>query len=361
MTARTAESTFNVALRDALLKTQARWSRSEWILAAESTGMIYGNAGARPDVLLVDHDSVPTVIESSFSPADAERDTIKRLSADGPNGDFVKTASEGLPIQRGVALAIDKRFRSMPREKIVNDLLNGGLLCYALYERTHAKKQETERWPSAGFVKGNIFDLAQFIIGTVSKQELDQTARQVADKVEQAAVMLERRLTRAQQEQVAAAVHQRSAFRGMRTAMVLWLNALLVQQRLSEQVNTREIQPLPSEAENPMNIVRQWRAILGENWQAIFEPAVGVLESADRRAPRTTRVALGLLIEGAREISRARLGLQINIGAELFPRLSEDRKEAAAFYTQPGTAELLAALTIRREDIPHGEWATIGW
>ena len=42
----------------------------------------------------------------------------------------------------------------------------------------------------------------------------------------------------------------------------------------------------------------------------------------------------------------AKLGSDINIGAELFPKIAEDRKQSAAFYTQPATAELLAALTI---------------
>lgn len=54
-------------------------------------------------------------------------------------------------------------------------------------------------------------------------------------------------------------------------------------------------------------------------------------------------------------IETSQLGLYISIGAELFPKLSEDRKESAAFYTTPPAAELLSALTISFED--RTDWA----
>ena len=43
----------------------------------------------------------------------------------------------------------------------------------------------------------------------------------------------------------------------------------------------------------------------------------------------------------------AKVGIGMSVGAELFPLLAEDRKESAAFYTQPATAEFLATMTIR--------------
>lgn len=62
-------------------------------------------------------------------------------------------------------------------------------------------------------------------------------------------------------------------------------------------------------------------------------------------------------IERAREIIEMEsLGRYINVGAELFPVLSEDRKEAAAFYTQPATAELLACLTLPFSLMSKKKW-----
>ena len=102
--------------------------------------------------------------------------------------------------------------------------------------------------------------------------------------------------------------------------------------------------------------MKVWRAIRERNWRSIFEPAVDRLESLGNADPSATAQALGKLIKAVEQIEVARLGLHINVGAELFPKLSEDRKEAAAFYTQPATAELLAHLTVRNSALPANEW-----
>ncbi len=54
-------------------------------------------------------------------------------------------------------------------------------------------------------------------------------------------------------------------------------------------------------------------------------------------------------------IQNERLADYINVGAELFPLVSENRKTAAAFYTTPSTAEMLAYLTIRESD--RDDWS----
>lgn len=67
---------------------------------------------------------------------------------------------------------------------------------------------------------------------------------------------------------------------------------------------------------------------------------------------------LECLFKAAERIETARLGSYIDIGAELFPRLSEDRKTSAAFYTRPTAAELLASLSIREgeDGQPSTDW-----
>ena len=73
--------------------------------------------------------------------------------------------------------------------------------------------------------------------------------------------------------------------------MVLWMNALLTQQRLHEQAVvdapplnfTRRTLPPPSEQ---IEICGRLQA---ENWRAIFDPAIEVLELAGNSSPRATR------------------------------------------------------------------------
>jgi len=81
---------------------------------------------------------------------------------------------------------------------------------------------------------------------------------------------------------------------------------------------------------------------------------VDVLEKTAKSYDRCIGEALQNLLEGVEILNSTRLGSYINVGAELFPKVSEDRKQAAAFYTMPATAELLAALTIEAQD--RGDW-----
>ena len=145
---------------------------------------------------------------------------------------------------------------------------------------------------------------------------------------------------------------------GTRTTMVLWLNALLTQQRLSAQ-QLAGTPPLDFNEPNPVvsDQVSIWRTIVSTNWTDIFKPAVDSLTDCGNMSPSATSRVLRLLKQAVERIETANLGLQLNVGAELFPKLSDDRKESAAFYTQPSIAELLSALTIRRDDLSDEDWS----
>lgn len=57
------------------------------------------------------------------------------------------------------------------------------------------------------------------------------------------------------------------------------------------------------------------------------------------------------------EIANSRIGDSFNVGGELFPKISADRKTAAAFYTTSTAAEFLAGLTIRESD--YDGWSDV--
>ena len=140
--------------------------------------------------------------------------------------------------------------------------------------------------------------------------------------------------------------------------MVLWLNALLVQQRLSIQ-NVDEIPTVHAISDyyvDPVEQLSAWENINKRNWRSIFQPAIEVLHESIKLNPGATSRAISGLAKCVMEIEYAQLGLHINVGAELFPKLSEDRKQAAAFYTRPATAEMLARLTIPSCILSEKEW-----
>lgn len=350
-TGKSVEGTFNQALGAALVATTARWRAKSSIVQVEQTQTLAGagNRAKRPDILIVDALSPPVIIETSFGKADADKDAKVRLGA--------RTADRGLQVDTTLALYIDPKYRTLALPEIKEALVSGKKMQYALHQRID--NEEFRRWPTKGFIRGTVHDIARLLsAAALPRESVEQVASDIAERVNQSADLLETALSPKQLQQVAALVQQRTPLKGLRTTMVLWLNALLTQQRLSMQ-GVEEIPPLDFSASPlpvPSKQVEVWQAVLGENWRSIFDPAIRVLSKLGNIHPSATGQALKQLIRAVEKIELARLGLYINVGAELFPKLSEDRKRAAAFYTQPATAELLAALTIRADSLRRNQW-----
>ena len=357
---RTIEETFNQALGRALRKACARWSAKPECIKVEETQLLHTDKGSglRPDILIDDGVFPPVVIECSFGALDADRDAVARLG--------LETRRHRARIGTAIALHIPQRFRKAHGFNIADMLLEGAPLAYAVHQLLESKGQTSiagtheRRWPQDGFITGDVYDLVTLLSAAgLPREEVRSVGDSVALLVEAAANGLEAALPVGGQQQIAGHLHQRSPLKGLRTTVVLWLNALLTQQRLAAQgvVGAPFIDFTGSSAPNVLAQIEVWRTINRHNWNSVFEPAIKVFELASKFDPGGTSRMLRKLIEAVIEIETARLGLHINIGAELFPKLSEDRKTAAAFYTQSATAELLAGLTIEPSMLTAEEWA----
>ena len=264
-----------------------------------------------------------------------------------------------MEIRTAISLCIPGSFRSLSIEEIAGKLRGGAVMEYAMHQqfRNGQDEPETRRWPARGFLSGDVHDLVPLLTtAALPKEYVEQVADKVAGYVKNAAYVLAKNLQSDVRKRISRAVRQRSSKAGLQVSMVLWLNALLTQQRLySQQVS--ESQSLPFADPIPPSMqIRIWEGIRDRNWRSIFDPALQSLRVAVNSDPGVVAQALTLLVQGAEEIEMAHLGAYINVGAELFPKLSEDRKEAAAFYTQPATAELLAGLTIRESSLQPNDW-----
>ena len=336
------EEVFNIALGEALR------SATPSPVHVERTGVLSGaeNSGKRPDILIVDRRAPPSVIECSYDAADADKDARARL------GNFVKDGHR--EIKTSVSLHIPSSFQSIDAKK--EDLIAGANVRFAIYQKAEAAPR---RWPAKGFVEGDVWSLATLLsAASLPKEDIERVADKVAELVDEAAGVLDA-LPDATKHDIDSRINRGSLLTSLKTTMVLWLNALLTQQRLHGQ-NVPNIPPLDfmrTKPPSPTGQVAVWRLIQERNWRAIFDPAIEILEMAGNSDTRVAGEALASLVRAAEEIESAGLGLHINVGAELFPILSEDRKQAAAFYTQAATAELLAGLTIRQRDLSEDEWA----
>ena len=323
----------------------------------ENEGVFVGkHSQMRPDLLIIDDRLPPVVIECSYGKDDADNDAIAELCAETKAGRRV--------VQTCIAVHIPQKFRK--REARREHFLNGEEFGFAVHQQLD-KDSKPRRWPEKGFVKGDLRDFATLISAvSLPKEDIEKVADDVAALVNDSAELLDA-LSDAAKEEIDLRINRGSVLTSLKTTMVLWLNALLTQQRLHNQVvrdkdgRVVKIPPLNfSNAKMPDHVkqIKVWRKIQKLNWRAIFDPAIEVLEIAGDSDPRAVGKALKNLMKAVHKIEKAGFGLHINVGAELFPKLSgKNRKRTAAYYTQAPTAELLAALTIRNGDLPAEEWA----
>ena len=328
---KTTEETFNQALGAALCRTAASWR--EGTVHVEETNWLEEGRGTRIDILIADPSLPYVAIETSFQPNDANSDAIKRLGK--------KIKKNAYEIRTALSVYIPDGYREKNLEHIRSDLCKEAPIDYALYQMLPATEHGSSflRWPESGFLRGSVYDLSRFLQAAVmSKEFVEKVADEVAEMVNQAVCRLRKELSTKQQEQITEKVYQHSVLGGLRTSMVLWLNALLTQQRLhSQEVKGAPPLSFSGEASDVLasEQVTIWRDLIKKNWRSIFDPATSSLATSNDFSPSATKQALELLVEAVEKIERKKLGLYISVGAELFPKLSDDRKEAAAFYTQP--------------------------
>jgi hypothetical protein len=343
------EHTFNIEFGKALAETGARWRThaDEYILAERPGTLDHGRA----DVLIDDPHMPAAAVELSFDPADADKDAKVRLGR--------KTIRDGRKLLAVLAVHIPDECRALSADAVSVKLKNGQqLVGYALHQ-LGLNNGTLRRWPAEGFIRGTVHDASRLIASAAMPKEIvEARAESVALLVKQAAAVVQSHLHAPAQREIAGVVGQNSPLEGLRTTMVLWLNALLTQQRLQVQgaEGVPPVRTISGASPNPKEQVEVWQRIIEVNWRSIFEPAVKALAACGDLHRAATSEALERLVEAVGVIEDADLGQHINVGAELFPKLASDRKESAAFYTQPATAELLASLTIRRSDREESEW-----
>ena len=349
MPGRTHEQTFNVALGEVIKKVMVHKQHYSRAVFVEKTGILR-NSHKRIDILIEDENQNPVAIETAFDGVGANKDAHSRVE------DQLITRERGGLILTSIAVRIPPKYQKMDSEDIKKTLLKERQLFYALYQNY---KNNIRRWPDSGFLEGGVFDLFNLVAtSAIPKEYTENVAEEVADYVKQAACVL---FSLPEKRQEALLIEKQTLLQSLETIALLWLDACFVQYQLGKQPELEsEIAPLPIPNKvNPSELVADWKQILKRNWRSIFEPAMEALEKAYQFDEKIAKEAIIPLIKAVRRMDNEHLGLHINIGAELFPKLSHDRKTAAAFYTQVSTAELLARLTIREKDKKASDWASV--
>lgn len=311
-------------LGNALMKTNPNWNENNVLI--ENTNTLISSKSKRVDILIADKVMPPIAIETSYTKGDADKDANIRI------GEQYKETMD--MIRTAIAIEIDEKYRKVTSLS-VNDIFR-----YSLHQMSD---NQNRRFPERGFLEGTYTDIAKLAATTaVPKEELERVAKIVGNLVNAASEKLDS-VSDNKLLKIRKTLYQRSKLTGRRTTAVLWLNALFVQKMLYDGIN------IPETTKNPNKCVDAWNEIYDINWKAIFKPAIDILDELKDTNPLEVYESLELLLEAINVIQIAKFGNEINIGAELFPILASDRKNSAAYYTQPHTAELLTSLTINEQ------------
>jgi hypothetical protein len=350
----TTEHTINDALAEALRRTRHTWRDSK-IISSENTGMLKGNH-ARPDILILEANVSPVVIETEVLPAvTVEPEARSRL------GQHIKTT--GRTILSAIALRLPQRLRDLQGKPLRHELAAAADIDMALF--TGSSPSNCTRWPQSGWIPGSVADLSLLVqSSSVPPDVIDEAADYLVSGVTEAAGLLGEMT-----QNNAGAIHkisvelcQEDGEQTRRMAATILANAFMFHEILAggqaELAHVNSIEQLrgSSGGLTKSSVLAEWRKILTINYWPIFDIARRILEVVPTQESNP-------LIEGlavtADKLLQNRLMRSHDLTGAVFQRLIVDRKFLAAYYTTPASAALLVGLAVTAETLlPAGQsWA----
>lgn len=349
----TTEPTINDALASVLAETRSLW-RAEGVVRSENTGVFRG-AGKKPDILIVEPNVSPVVIETEVIPAvSVESDATQRL------GQQLKTT--GTRILSSLAIRMPERLRNQGGAALRHEITSSTDFEICVY----AGKGPADyvRWPRSGWLRGGPVDISILAqSASVPPEIVDEAAGTFAQGVSEAAGMLSDVAVQhpGSVQEICKHLRQEDSEQTRRMAMAILTNALLFEESVAHgpgalgSVRTRdELRALPG-GMNKQVVIAEWKKILAVNYWAIFDIAkrmLSVLPAQDARA------IIERLAATADELIEARLLRSHDLTGAVFQRLIADRKFLAAYYTDPSSAALLVGLAVVPTRSPaNGSWS----
>ncbi len=306
----------------------------------------------RADIAIEDPRFPGVAVQASFDPAAADRAARSKLSR--------RTTTSNRNVLAALAVHIPSACRRLSVAELGARFREGSQhVAYALH-RLDSSQQKHWRWPRHGLIQGTVHDASCLIASArFLHHDEEPRLRRAASVVEEVASMLSAALDEQARREVSDCAGLRSLLGGLRTTVLLWLNASFTQQQLQLQGmgGSPPARSVPSECPNPVEQAEIWQDVARISWRPVFKPAIRSLRVCCDWNCDATTAALGRLTRLSVAVEDLAYCRGTNLGADLLPKLLPDRKKSAAFYTQPATAELLAALTIRRSDRDESDWA----
>ena len=332
----------------------ARLLRQRGLEAEAEQSIQYGGRRHQVDLLVELGDRV-VGIETEFAPALTLRADAEQRLPD----ELIRW--RGLPITSVFEVIYPEHLRNIPEGRARDDLARCNTLEFKQLTRSEARialAKLTLRAPVTR-TRGSVTNIAESLhdywIGGATGGPVGETV-ELASKAIQIASEALQRVPKSHQPKGADGDPQA-------TTALIWLNALLFQMLLAQNLDSGQIPlehrdmkiPMPDKSCSTCRLSQQWNDILKINWWPIFHVA---REALDSTPPYWAKGALSVLFPVATKIAKRGVIRHHDIAGRIFHRLLETRKFLATNYTTIPAAVLLAGLAF---DPRHPSWYDIDW
>ena len=321
-----------------------------WKAHGEKKGA-FQNSQKQPDILVVQPDAQPVVIENEYLPAHTVEAEARDRLGELLSARAVRASGQ---INAAIALRSPPDLRDCAGLDDVDTMLDEGVVLeYALFAGSSGV--DFTRFPKSGFISGTIRDLASLVIYAATPEEAVLRAVTILEEgVQDAAAILHQAgdLSSDTQKAIAELLKQPFSEQTLRMAATIMINALLFHQSLAGQHTVRNIDQISSDGIlTQASVLKEWRKILGVNYWSIFKIASDLVRSIN--PPGLAVELLRVMRSTADKLVALGVAQSHDLSGTVFQRLIADRKFLATFYTRPESAALLAHLAI----IDDGGWS----
>lgn len=334
----TTEHTVNDALAELLRQSRSLW-RAQGIVTSETTGMLRGSS-RRPDILIIEPNVSPVVIETEFAPATAvEREAMGRLGE--------RLRATGRPLLSAIAVRLPSVLSTKAGQSLrdaIRDTAQFEMVMFA-----GISPSDFIRRPQTGWLRGGMHALSMLAqAASVPPQVVEAAADELVKGVTETAGLL-KLVPPGALTLISNELRQEPGEQTWRMAATILANAFVFHETLAHGPGGLATVKTWEELRNGAGVVSkaatlgEWRTILSVNYWPIFDIARRILQVVP--TSHTTGL-ITRLIATAEKLLQNRLMRSHDLTGAVFQRLIVDRKFLAAYYTTPSSAALLAALAL---------------